>query len=106
MAAQGVHLKETILGGDEALREKQIVEALCVQRGHAARITMDADWSIEPGKMEGAGDLRQAVVDRRAQPVPDDERARDEQQRKKKGRGREPQPETPPPTARAAAVGL
>lgn len=59
MAAEGVHLEETIPGGGEALGEEEIVEGVGVDRRDAAGVARDGDGGGEAGGDEGAGELRE-----------------------------------------------
>jgi hypothetical protein len=43
-------LKKTILGGDETLREEEVMLILGVNVGDAPRIAENGDGMLEPGK--------------------------------------------------------
>jgi hypothetical protein len=57
VATENVHLEEAILGGDEALREDEVVEGLCADVGDAVSVALDGDGSGEAGHGESAVNL-------------------------------------------------
>ena len=54
MAAEGVHLPEAVLGGDEALGEEKIVERGGAEVGDAVCVALDGDGGGEAGDGDGA----------------------------------------------------
>jgi hypothetical protein len=70
MAAEGVHLPEAVLGGDEALGEEKIVERGGAEVGDAVGVALDGDGSREAGKGHGAVELGKGVVHGLVDPVP------------------------------------
>ena len=59
VAAESVHLPETVLRGDEALREEQVVEASGLDGGDAVVVARDRNRAGEAGDVECTVDLRQ-----------------------------------------------
>ena len=57
MAAEGVHLPEAILRGDEALGEDEVVERGGADVGDAVVVAKDGDGSGEAGDGDGAVEL-------------------------------------------------
>jgi hypothetical protein len=69
VAAEGVHLPEAVLGGDEALSEKEVVERGGVDVGDAVGVALDGDGGGEAGDGDRAVELREGVVHGLAEPV-------------------------------------
>jgi hypothetical protein len=88
VAAEGVHLPEAVLCGDEALGEEEVIERGGADVGDAVGVAPDGDWSGEAGDGDGAVELRKGVAHGLAKPVArrdeaddgeeDDERGEDE----------------------------
>ena len=53
VAAEGVHLPEAVLRGDEALGEEEVVEVGGVDGGDAVGVALDGDGGGEAGDGEG-----------------------------------------------------
>jgi len=73
VAAEGIHLPETVLRGDEALGEEEIVERGCADVWDAVCVALDSDRGGEGGKGDGAVELREGVVEGLVEPVARDE---------------------------------
>jgi len=69
VAAEGVHLPETILRGDEALGEDEVVERGGADMGDAMGVALDGDGSGEAGDGKGTVELGEGVVHGLAEPV-------------------------------------
>ena len=69
MAAEGVHLPEAVLGGDEALGEEKIVERGGAEVGDAVGVALDGDGGGEAGDGDGAVELGKGVVHGLIDPV-------------------------------------
>ena len=69
MAAEGVHLPEAVLRGDEALGEDEVVERGGAEVGDAVGVALDGDGSGEAGNGDGAVELGEGVVHGLAEPV-------------------------------------
>ena len=70
VAAEGVHLPEAVLGGDEALGEEKIVERGGAEVGDAVGVALDGDGGGEAGDGHGAVELGKGVVHGLVDPVP------------------------------------
>ena len=69
VAAEGVHLPEAVLRGDEALGEEEVVERGGADVGDAVGVALDGDGSGEAGDGDGAVELGKGVVHGLAEPV-------------------------------------
>jgi hypothetical protein len=59
VAAEHVHLKEAVLGGDEALCKDEVVERGSANVGHSVGIALNRDRGRDAGYAERAVDLRE-----------------------------------------------
>ena len=62
VAAEGVHLPEAVLCGDEALGEEEVVERGGADVGDAVGVALDGDGSGEAGDGDGAVELGEGVA--------------------------------------------
>jgi hypothetical protein len=69
VAAEGVHLPEAVLCGDEALGEEEVVERGGADVGDAVGIALDGDGSREAVNRDGAVELGEGVLHGLAEPV-------------------------------------
>ena len=69
VAAEGVHLPEAVLRGDEALGEEEIVERGGAEVGDAVGVTLDGDRSGEARDGDGPVELGKGVLHGLAEPV-------------------------------------
>jgi hypothetical protein len=69
VAAEGVHLPEAVLCGDEALGEEEVVERGGAEVGDAVGVTLDGDGGGEAGDGDGPVELGEGVAHRLAEPV-------------------------------------
>jgi hypothetical protein len=69
VAAEGVHLPEAVLRGDEALGEEEVVERGGAEVRDAVGVALDGDGSGEAGDGDGAVELREGVAHGLAEPV-------------------------------------
>ena len=76
VAAEGVHLPEAVLRGDEALGDDEVVERGGADVGDAVGVALDGDGSGEAGDGDGAVELGEGVVHGLASPVAGGEEAR------------------------------
>ena len=67
VAAQRVHLPQSVLCGHEALREENVVDAGCCDRRNALCIARDGDGLREAGDFQCAIELRKGSTHRVAQ---------------------------------------
>ena len=85
VAAEGLHLPEPILRGDEALGEDEVVEGRCADVGDTMGVALDGDGGGEAGDAEGAVELREGVAhgsvgpEAGAEECSDDEDERDDE---------------------------
>ncbi len=70
VAAEGVHLPEAVLRGDEALGEEKVVERGGADVGDAVVVALDGDGGGEAGDGDGAVELWKGVVHGLVDPVP------------------------------------
>jgi hypothetical protein len=77
VAAEGVHLPEPILRGDEALGEDEVVERGGADVGDAVGVALDDDGSGEPGDGDGTVQLGEGVAHGLAEPVAGGDKADD-----------------------------
>jgi len=77
VAAEGVHLPEAVLCGDEALGEEEVVERGGAEVGDAVGVALDGDGSGEAGDGEPAVELGEGVLHGLAEPVAGGEEADD-----------------------------
>jgi hypothetical protein len=68
VAAEHVHLPETVLRCDEALREEEVVDVACANGGYALRVARDGHGCGEAWDMERAVDLRERCAHGVSQP--------------------------------------
>jgi hypothetical protein len=87
VAAEGVHLPEAILRGDEALGEDEVVERSGTEVRDAVSIALDGDGGREAGDGEGAVKLREGISHGLAEPVTGDEGADDNDEDDERGEG-------------------
>jgi hypothetical protein len=73
VAAEGIHLPETVLRGDEALGDEEVVERGGADMGDAVIVALDGDGRGEARKGDGAVQLREGVADGLAKPVARDD---------------------------------
>jgi hypothetical protein len=69
VAAEGVHLPEAVLGGDEALGEEEVVERGGADVGDAVGVALDGDGSGEAGDGDRTVELGEGVLHGLAEPV-------------------------------------
>ncbi len=69
MAAEGVHLPEAVLCGDEALGEEEVVERGGADVGDAVGVALDGDGSGEAGDGDSTIELGEGVAHGLAEPV-------------------------------------
>ncbi len=69
VAAEGVHLPEAVLRGDEALGEEEVVERGGAEVGNAVGVALDGDWSGEAGDGDSTVELGEGVLHGLAEPV-------------------------------------
>ena len=62
VAAEGFHLPEAVLRGDEALGDDEVVERGGVDVGDTVGVALDGDGSGEAGDGDGAVELREGVA--------------------------------------------
>ena len=62
VAAEGLHLPEAVLRGDEALGDDEVVERCGFDGGDALGVALDCDGSGEAGNGEAAVELREGVA--------------------------------------------
>jgi hypothetical protein len=77
VAAEGVHLPEAILRGDEALGEEEVVERGSADVGDAVGVALDGDGSGEAGDGDSTVELGEGVAHGLAEPVAGDDEAND-----------------------------
>jgi hypothetical protein len=77
VAAEGVHLPETILRGDEALGEEEIVEGRGADVGNAVGVALDGGGSGEARDGDSTVELGEGVAHRLMEPVTGCEEAGD-----------------------------
>jgi hypothetical protein len=87
VAAEGVHLPEAVLCGDEALGEDEVVERSGTEVRDAVSIALDGDGGREAGDGEGAVKLREGISHGLAEPVTGDEGADDNDEDDERGEG-------------------
>jgi hypothetical protein len=80
VAAEGVHLPEAVLCGDEALGEEEVVERGGADVGDAVGIALDGDGSGEAGDGDGTVELREGVLHGVAEPVAGGDEANDDEE--------------------------
>jgi hypothetical protein len=90
VTAEGVHLPEAILCGDEALGEEEVVERGGADVGDAVDVALDGDGSGEARDVNGTVELGEGVVHGLTEPVAgcdeacdrdeDDERGEDDEE--------------------------
>jgi hypothetical protein len=80
VAAEGVHLPEAVLCGDEALGEEEVVEVGGAEVGDAVGVALDGDGSRETGDRDGAVESRKGVLHRVAEPLAGDDKADDSEE--------------------------
>ncbi len=68
VAAEQIHLEETVGCGDEALGDEEVVDRLGVDVGDAVLVAFDGDGGGESGELQGAVYLRQGGAGAVAQP--------------------------------------
>ena len=78
-AAEGFHLPEAVLRGDEALGDDEVVERCGFDGGNAVGVALDGDGSREAGDGEAAVELREGVAHGVAGPDARGEEGGDEQ---------------------------
>ena len=99
-APQQVHLKEAVLGMDEAECPRHVGQALAADRRHAERVALDRDRGAEAGDGPLAVELRQARREPAAQPEPAAEHGKGEKGDHDREDGeRPPEPAAPGPGA-------
>jgi hypothetical protein len=69
VAAEGVHLPEAVLCGDEALGEDEVVERGGADVGDAVGVALDGDGSGEARDGDSTVELREGIVHGLAKPV-------------------------------------
>lgn len=69
VAAEGIHLPEAVLRGDEALGEDEVIESGGMDVRDTVGIALNGDGSREAGDGEGSVDLREGVAHGFARPV-------------------------------------
>ena len=69
MAAEGVHLPEAVLCGDEALGEEEVVERGGADVGDAVGVALDGDGSGETGDGDSTVELGKGLAHGLAEPV-------------------------------------
>jgi hypothetical protein len=77
VAAEGVHLPEAVLSGDEALGEQEVVEGGGADMWDPMGVALDGDGSGEAGDGDGAVELGKPVVHGLAEPLTRDEESDD-----------------------------
>jgi hypothetical protein len=75
VAAEGVHLPEAVLRGDEALSEEEVVERGGADVGDAVGVALDGDGCGEAGDGDCTVELREGVAHGLAEPVAGDDDA-------------------------------
>jgi hypothetical protein len=77
VAAEGVHLPEAVLCGDEALGQDEVVERGGADVGDAVGVALDGDGSGEAGDGDSTVELGKGVAHGLAEPVARDNQADD-----------------------------
>jgi hypothetical protein len=83
VAAKGVHLPKTVLGGDVALGDDEVVERGGADVGNALGVALNGDRSREAGDRKGAVELGKRVVHGLAGPMASGEEGDDREEDKK-----------------------
>jgi hypothetical protein len=69
VAAEGVHLPQTILRGDKALGEDEVVKRGSAEVGNAVVVALDSDGCSEAGNGDGAVELGEGVMQGLPDPI-------------------------------------
>jgi hypothetical protein len=85
VAAEGVHLPQAVLCGNETLREDEVVERGGSDVGNAVSIALDRNGSGQPGEGDCAVELREGVAHGLAEPVAGPNGADDDDEENKGG---------------------